>query len=434
MYWDPSNETMPREKILAMQDERLVDTVKRVYQNVPFYRHKMQEMGLRPSDIKGVRDLHKLPFTNKTDLRDNYPFGLFAAPTEQIARIHASSGTTGKPTVAGYTARDLDNWSEMMARALTCAGVTKSSIVQVSYGYGLFTGGLGAHMGAERVGATVIPMSGGNTKRQIMLMEDFGATTLCCTPTYAIVLGEAIRAAGIDLSRLKLRSGVFGAEPWTEGMRAHVQGLLNIHAHDVYGLSEVMGPGVSIECEELAGMHVWEDHFIPEIIDPDTLEQLPHGTRGEICFTTITKEGMPLIRYRTHDLTVLDDTPCPCGRTHIRMKKLTGRTDDMLIIRGVNVFPSQVETALTGIDGIDPQYLLIVDLVGSLDTLAIEVEMSPTLAFDSVRSIEALRKKVDSAVSSMLGISAEIKLMPFGSIPRGEGKTVRTKDLRQNIH
>jgi phenylacetate-CoA ligase len=421
---------MPREQLRKLQDERLRDTIKRVYTSVPFYRHKMQEAGIRPGDIRGTDDLHLLPFTNKTDLRDSYPFGLFCAPQEQIVRIHASSGTTGKPTVSGYTARDVDTWGELMARALSCAGVTNRSVVQVSYGYGLFTGGLGAHYGAERIGASVIPMSGGNTKRQIMLMEDFGATALCCTPTYAIVLGEAIRDAGIPLSRFKLRAGVFGAEAWTEGMRAHVQNLLNIRAHDVYGLTEIMGPGVSIECEELAGMHIWEDHFIPEIIDPDTGERLPNGTPGEIVFTTITKEGMPLIRYRTHDLTVLDDTPCPCGRTHVRMRKLTGRTDDMLIIRGVNVFPSQVETALHGIEGIEPQYLLVVDRKNNLDTLEVQVEMAPLLPGDEVRSIERLQKRVESSVASMIGIHADIRLVPSGGLPRSEGKTNRTKDLR----
>ena len=421
---------MPRDQIRKLQSERLRGVIKRVYQSVPFYRHKMQQVGLRPDDIRGVDDLHLLPFTEKGDLRDNYPFGLFAAPQEEIVRIHASSGTTGKPTVAGYTSRDIDTWGELMARALTCAGVTRRSVVQVSYGYGLFTGGLGAHYGAEKIGASVIPMSGGNTKRQIMLMEDFGATALACTPTYAILLGEAIREAGIPLSRFKLRAGIFGAEPWTEGMRTHVQNLLNIRAHDVYGLAEVMGPGVSIECEELAGMHIWEDHFIPEIINPDTGEPLPNGERGEIVFTTITKEGMPLIRYRTHDLTLLDDSPCPCGRTHVRMRKLTGRTDDMLIIRGVNVFPSQVETALTGIDGVEPQYLIIVDRKNSMDTLEVQVEMAPTLPGDEVRSIEMLHKRVESTIASTLNVHADIRLVPFGSIPRQEGKTNRTKDLR----
>lgn len=428
--WNPSMETLPREQLRKLQDERLCDTVRRVYASVPFYRHKMQEAGLTPSDIHGVDDLHLLPFTNKSDLRDNYPFGLFAVPQEQIVRIHASSGTTGKPTVVGYTARDIEHWGELMARSLACAGVTRHSTVQVSYGYGLFTGGLGAHYGAERIGASVIPMSGGNTKKQIMLMEDFGATTLCCTPSYATVLGETIREMGIPLSRFKLRSGVFGAEPWTEGMRTYVENLLGIRAHDIYGLSEVMGPGVSMDCAEKSGMHIWEDHFIPEIIDPETGTQLPHGQRGEIVFTTITKEGIPLLRYRTHDLTVLDDSPCSCGRTHVRMRKLTGRTDDMLIIRGVNVFPSQVEAALLDISGVDPQYLLVVDRKNNLDTLEIQVELSPTLVSDQVRHLEQLEHRVHAAIASTLGISADIRLMPSGSIPRSEGKAVRTKDLR----
>lgn len=429
--WDKTAETMSRDELRALQDQRLCALVRRVYANVSFYREKMQKIGVMPGDIRGVEDLHKLPFTEKSDLRDNYPFGLFAVPQSQIIRIHASSGTTGKPTVVGYTANDIDMWSELMARSMSAAGVTRDSIVQVAYGYGLFTGGLGAHYGAERIGASVIPMSGGNTQRQIMLMEDFGTTHLACTPSYATVLGEAIQSAGIPLSRLKLEAGIFGAEPWTEGTRKNLEKMLGISAQDIYGLSEIMGPGVSMECPCQKGMHIWEDHFVPEVLDPDTGRPLPFGEQGELVFTTLTKEGLPLLRYRTHDLTTLDASPCDCGRTHARMSKLVGRTDDMLIIRGVNVFPSQVEGVLSAMPGVSPHYLMVVGTKNNMDTLEIRVEMTSELMSDTVRDIEEVEKMIRHNVASVLGLTATIRLSPPGSIPRSEGKAKRVLDERE---
>ena len=428
--WDRSAECMSRDEIHSVQETRLRALVSRVYSDVPFYREKMQNLHVTPGDIHGTEDLPKLPFTVKDDLRDNYPFGLFAVPQSQIVRIHASSGTTGKPTVVGYTASDIDMWSELMARSLTCAGITKNSVVQVAYGYGLFTGGLGAHYGAERIGASVIPISGGNTQRQIMLMLDFGTTALCCTPSYAMVLGETIQEMGIPLSKFKLCAGVFGAEPWTENTRNRLQSLFNISALDIYGLSEVMGPGVSMECPCQRGMHIWEDHFLPETIDPDTGAPVPPGQQGELVFTTLTKQGLPLLRYRTHDLTVLDPSPCDCGRTHIRMKKLVGRTDDMLIIRGVNVFPSQVEGVLAGISSLSPHFLLVVGAKNNLDTLEIRVEMTPDLMSDTVREVEAQEKRIAASVASVLGLGVTVRLVKPGSIPRSEGKAKRVLDLR----
>ncbi len=430
VIWDKTAECMSRDQIRAVQDQRLCALVKRVYANVPFYREKMQAIGVMPGDIRGVEDLSKLPFTDKTDLRDNYPFGLFAVPQSQIVRIHASSGTTGKPTVVGYTSNDVDMWAELMARSMSCAGVTKDSVVQVAYGYGLFTGGLGAHYGAERIGASVIPISGGNTQRQVMLMEDFGTTTVACTPSYAMVLGETIQEMGIPLSKLKLQSGVFGAEPWTEGTRRRLEELLGISAQDIYGLSEVMGPGVSMECACQQGMHIWEDHFIPEVLNPDTGAPLPYGEQGELTFTTLTKEGLPLLRYRTHDLTVLDPSPCACGRTHVRMRKLVGRTDDMLIIRGVNVFPSQVEGVLSALDGVSPHFLMVVGTKHNMDTLEIRVEMTKEMMSDTVREIENLEKRIAQNVASVLGLTAVIRLTPPGSIARSEGKAKRVLDER----
>lgn len=431
MYWNEPYECMTREKLEQVQLERLQRTVERVYHNVPFYRKKFQEAGIEPGDIKSLTDLTKLPFTTKQDLRDNYPFGMFAVPMSEIVRVHASSGTTGKPTVVGYTRSDLGTWSELMARTLTCGGTSKDSMIQIAFGYGLFTGGLGVHYGAEKIGASVIPISGGNTQRQLMLMEDFGTTTLACTPSYAIYLAEALEEEKRDRSKLKLRYGIFGAEPWSEKMRQEIEKRLEISAIDIYGLSEVIGPGVASECQEKAGMHIFEDHFIAEIINPETGETLPYGEKGELVFTTITKEGIPMIRYRTRDVTFLKAEPCSCGRTHIRMNKVLGRTDDMIIIRGVNVFPSQVESVLLEIGETEPHYLLIIDRKGSLDELEIQVEVSSQMFSDKVKGLESLEKKIAHQIDSTLGISARIKLVEPHSIPRSEGKSQRVIDRRE---
>jgi len=422
---------MSREKMKKLQSERLINTVKLVYQNVPHYRNKMQEAGLLPEDIHSVDDLHKLPFTYKQDLRDTYPYGLFAAPLSEIVRIHASSGTTGRQTVVGYTRRDITTWQEVMARTLTAAGADNKSFIQVAYGYGLFTGGLGVHYGAERIGASVIPISGGNTKRQIQIMKDFGTTLLACTPSYALYIAETLEEMNIDKNELKLKSGVFGAEPWTENMRKQIESKLGIKAFDIYGLSEVIGPGVAYECECQNGLHICEDHFIPEIIDPETGEVLPEGSSGELVFTTITKEGLPLIRYRTRDISSLTFEKCECGRTNVRMSKPCGRTDDMLIIRGVNVFPSQIESVLLEIGNTAPHYLLIVDRVGKMDSLEILVEMSESMFSDQVKRIEDLERKIRNEIESTLGISAKIRLVEPKTIERSEGKAKRVIDKRK---
>ena len=428
MIWNPTIECMPREQLRDFQNSRLRDVVRRVYESVPFYRHKMQERGLTPGDIHGVQDIELLPFTEKQDLRDHYPFGMFAVPLSEIVRVHASSGTTGKPTVVGYTSGDIDRWTELMARSMYCAGVSKGDIVQVAYGYGLFTGGLGAHYGAERVGAVVVPISGGNTTRQLMLLQDFGATALCCTPSYALNLAEALEHEGVKDTKLKV--GIFGAEPWTESMRERIESMLHIDALNIYGLSEVMGPGVSMECMAKQGMHIWEDHFLPEIIGPDG-KDLPYGSQGDLTFTTLSKHGMPLLRYRTHDLCTLTDELCACGRTHVRMGRIMGRTDDMLIIRGVNVFPSQIEHALLQVAGIQPQYQIVVDRQNLLDTLEIQVELSPENMSDTVRELEALERKIAGSVSAHALVSAKIKLCQPGSLPRSEGKAKRVIDNRK---
>lgn len=394
MIWNEKFETMPREEMRKWQGQKLREMVERVYYNVPFYRRKMQEMNVFPEDINSVDDLSRLPFSTKEDLRDNYPYDLFAVPMSEIIRIHASSGTTGKPTVVGYTRRDIAIWSEVVARILCSAGVGKDDYIQVAYGYGLFTGGLGIHYGSEKIGATVIPISGGNTRKQIQLMQDLGSTVLACTPSYALYLAEAIDEMDVDRDRLKLRVGIFGAEPWTDNMRKMVEERLRIRAIDIYGLSEVIGPGVSSECEYQDGLHINEDHFIPEIINPETLEVLPEGEEGELVFTAVTKEGLPIIRYRTRDLSRLNYEKCRCGRTLVRMEKCLGRSDDMLIIRGVNVFPSQVESVLLDMKEIEPHYRLIVDRVNNLDVLEIEVEVREEFFSDQVRKLEELTEKI----------------------------------------
>lgn len=431
MYWNKSYECMPREKLQELQLARLKRMVDRIYHDVPFYRNKFQENGIMPEDIKTLSDLQKLPFTTKVDLRDNYPYGLFTVPLEQIVRIHASSGTTGKPTVVGYTRNDIVNWSELMARSLMATGAGPHSVIQNAYGYGLFTGGLGVHYGAERLGASIIPISGGNTQKQIMIMKDFGTTALTCTPSYAIYLAEVLNDMGIDPETLKLQIGIFGAEPWSESIRKEIEKKLKIKAYDIYGLSEIMGPGVAIECECQNGLHVWEDHFIPEIIDPVTLEVLPHGTQGELVITTITKEGIPILRYRTRDITTINDEPCPCGRTHLRISRLQGRTDDMLIIRGVNVFPTQIESVLLEIGEVEPHYQLVVRRDGSLDTLEIKVELSEALFSDKISNLEKLEQKIKARINSMTGINAKISLVEPKSLPRSEGKSQRVIDLRK---
>jgi phenylacetate-CoA ligase len=429
--WNRHFECMDREELRRVQSERLVETVERVYFNVPYYRHKMQERGLGPEKIRSISDLSKLPFTVKQDLRDNYPFGLFAVPMSEIVRIHASSGTTGKSTVVGYTRNDISTWSEVMARTLTSAGANRNDFIQIAYGYGLFTGGLGLHYGGEKIGASVIPISGGNTMRQIELMRDFGSTILACTPSYALYLAEAIQESGINRNEFKLKAGVFGAEPWTENMRREIEEKLKIRAIDIYGLSEVIGPGVASECECQEGLHINEDHFYPEIIDPETLEVLPEGTTGELVFTTLTKEGLPLIRYRTRDLTKLTTERCRCGRTLVRMNKCLGRSDDMLIIRGVNLFPSQVESVLLEISGIKPHYLLIVDRINNLDTLELKVEVDEAFFLDKISQLESLRKSIQDTLESSLGLSIKVTLVEPKMIERSEGKSKRVIDKRK---
>lgn len=430
-YYQKEIECMPRDEIKKLQSERLVWQVKRMYERVELFRKRMDEKGLKPEDIKGVEDLHKLPFSYKQDLRDYYPYGLFAEPLSNIVRVHASSGTTGKQIVVGYTKNDLDKWADCMARQFVAAGGSSEDVVQVSYGYGLFTGGLGAHGGAEKLGATVVPTSSGNTSRQIQTMADFGSTILCCTPSYAMYLAEAIKEMGYE-GKMKLKAGIFGAEPWTEDMRKTIEESLGIKAYDVYGLSEIMGPGVSYECECQEGMHVCEDMFIPEIIDPDTGEVLPEGASGELVFTTITKEGFPVIRYRTRDICSLKYEQCKCGRTFVRMNKPTGRSDDMMIIRGVNVFPSQIEEVLLKIGGsITPNYQIIVGRENNTDTLDINVEMSEELFADDIKSIEKVEKKITAELRNILGIGAKVHLVNPKTIARSEGKAKRVIDNRK---
>jgi phenylacetate-CoA ligase len=431
MIWNETMECMTRDEMRKLQSIRLKKVVERVYHNTAFYRKKMQEMDITHDDIQSIDDIVKLPFTVKQDLRDNYPFGLMASPMSEIVRLHASSGTTGKPIVVGYTRGDLSVWSEAVARCLTAYGLSKHDIVQVSYGYGLFTGGLGAHSGTEHIGGTVIPMSSGNTQKQIQLMHDFGANALACTPSYALFLAETIHESGIPIEEFKLRVGAFGAEPWTENMRKELEEKLRIKAYDIYGLTEICGPGVGGECECQQGTHLWEDHFFPEIVDPNTLEPVEPGQQGELVFTTLTKEGMPMIRYRTRDLTSLYYEPCPCGRTAVRMNRILGRSDDMLIIRGVNVFPSQVESVILELPEFEPYYLIIVDRVDNIDTFQIQVELRQDYYSDEMNKMLALKKKISSHMQSVLGLQPDIKIVEPRSIERSQGKAKHVIDNRK---
>lgn len=428
-YFTPDIETASQGYLRALQSARLIKMVENCYKNVPFYKKKFDDAGILPGDIKSINDITKLPFTVKQDLRDNYPFGLFAVPKENLVRIHASSGTTGKQTVVGYTEHDVNIWSESAARALSAAGATKGDYVHVSYGYGLFTGGLGLHYGTEKLGATAIPVSSGNTQRQMQILQDFGSNILCCTPSYAMYLGESLQAAGVDSSKLPLRAGIFGAEAWSENMRKEIEKSLNIKAYDIYGLSEIAGPGVAFECSSQNGMHINEDYFYPEVVDPDTLEPLPDGVFGELVFTCIGKEALPLVRYRTRDISALSHEECECGRTLVKMLKPKGRSDDMLIIRGVNVFPSQVEHVILSL-GMEPNYQIVVDRQNNLDIMTVNIEMSDSLFSDSVREVEAQEKRIKNAMHTTLGIAAVIKLVEPRSLPRSEGKAVRVIDNR----
>ncbi len=432
MIWNETKECMSRDEMSNLQSARLVKLVDYVYHNVEFYRKKMQSIDLMPGDIKCIEDIVKLPFTTKDDLRDNYPFGLFAVPNSQIVRIHASSGTTGKATVVGYTRHDLDVWAECVARCFSMAGIDKNDIIQVAYGYGLFTGGLGAHGGAEKIGATVVPMSVGNSKKLTTMMVDFGATAIACTPSYLLHISEVLEAEGL-LDQIKLKAAVCGAEPWTEKMRHEIEERLHVKAYDIYGLSEVMGPGVACDCEFHKGLHVCEDHFYPEILDSATLTPVAEGVTGELAFTTLTKEGIPLIRYRTKDLTSIDRSTCECGRTSARISRFKGRVDDMLIIRGVNVFPSQVEAALINVEEVTPHYMMIVDRVNNLDTLEIQVEVDQKYYTDEVRAIEALTKKIGHIIQQALGINAKIKIVEPQTLVRSEGKAVHVIDKRKLV-
>ncbi len=432
MIRDVEHETMPRENLEALQLKRLQTVVERVYHLVPFYRRRLDELGLKPEHIRSLQDLNLLPFTTKQDLRDNYPFDMFGVPMDQVVRIHASSGTTGKSTPVAYTQRDLDTWAELMARTLAAAGTQRGDIVHNAYGYGLFTGGLGFHYGAERLGAAVIPVSGGQTRRQIMLLQDFGPTVLVCTPSFALYLAEVGQEMGVEFKNLKLRVGIFGAEPWTEAMRNEIENRLNLDAVDIYGLSEIIGPGVSVECiEAKQGLHLFEDHFLPEAIDPVTLEPVPPGEMGELVLTTLTKEAIPLLRYRTRDITSFNYAPCRCGRTLLRMHRLMGRSDDMLIIRGVNVFPSQIETILMETPGVAPHYQLIVDREGQLDTLEVQVEVDEETFSDEVKQLQTLAQNIQKQIKDYLTVSVKVKLVEPRSIPRSEGKAKRVIDKRQ---
>jgi len=426
----PKYETMERDELEALQLRRLQDTVMRSYYRVPFYRSQMDGVGVSPDDIRTLADIRRLPFTNKTDLRDNYPFGLFAVPKNELVRIHASSGTTGKPTVVGYTRRDLDVWTENVARLATAGGVTDGDTVQIAFGYGLFTGGFGLHYGCEKCGASVIPASSGNTSRQLMLMQDFGTTVLVCTPSYALHIAEVGEAMGLDFENMPLRLGLFGGEPWSDGMRDQIESRLHITATDNYGLSEITGPGVTGECLAKNGHHIAEDHFYPEILDPDTMEPVKEGEKGELVFTTLTKEALPMLRYRTHDITRFLSGECSCGRTLRRMARISGRNDDMLIIRGVNVFPSQIEEVLMNIKGAEPHYELIVDRKGTLDTVEVRVEVAPEMFTDEMKRMKKFQEHVTSKINSMLGIGVKVTLVEPKTIERSTGKAKRVIDKR----
>lgn len=430
-YWNEPKECMTKEDKDQLQLERLQETLSRAYHNVPHYRRLFQKHGIDPEDVQSLSDLANLPFTYKTDLRDNYPYDMFAVSLSEVVRIHSSSGTTGKPTVVGYTRRDLNTWSELMARSLTSGGATRHDVIQNAYGYGLFTGGLGFHYGGEKIGASIIPISGGNTDRQVMIMKDYGSTILACTPSYALFLAETLEDLGIKPEELKLKFGIFGAEPWSENMRREIETRLKIKALDIYGLSEIIGPGVAVECLEQKGLHVMEDHFIVEVIDPVTGEVLPEGESGELVFTSLTKEALPIIRYRTGDISRIIPEPCACGRTLRRIGRIQGRTDDMLIIRGVNVFPSQIEHVLLQMGDVQPHYQLIVDRIGQLDQLEVHVEVSETFLFDEVRALEETASRIRSRIESLLGISVKVRLVEPKTLPRSEGKAKRVIDNRK---
>lgn len=426
--FDPDAECMPREALTALQTTRLKQTLECAYKNVPHYRKKFDAAGVKPSDFKSLGDITRFPFTLKNDLRDNYPFGMFAVPREQVVRLHASSGTTGKPTVVGYTKGDIDTWSDLMARCFACAGAMPGDVVHNAYGYGLFTGGLGAHYGAERLGCTVVPVSGGGTERQVTLIKDFNANVLCATPSYALNIAEVAQSMGVDLKQTALRVGLFGAEPWSDPMRRDLEARLGLKAVDLYGLSEILGPGVACECHGVqSGLHGWEDHFLFETIDPETQQPLPIGATGELVISTLTKEALPMIRYRTRDITRLSNEPCACGRAHVRIMRVTGRDDDMLIVRGINVYPSQVEAVLVGFPGLAPHYQIVLTREGALDEMTIEVELEPGFNGDRIRKAE----EVVNHIKSLIGVTAKVILKDSGQVPRSQGKAVRVHDRRK---
>jgi len=430
VIWAPKQECMPRREIEELQVKRLQSTLHRVYESVPFYRRKLDDAGVKPRDVRSLRDMRKLPFTTKADLRENYPYGMLAVPLEEVVRIHASSGTTGDPTVVAYTRNDIETWAEVVARVITAAGVTKADVLQVAFGYSLFTGAFGLHYGAERVGASVVPASSGGSERQVKLMKDFRTTAVACTPSYALHLAEVMEGMGVGPDDLALRVGLFGAEPWSDGIRAELEARLHISATDNYGLSEVIGPGVSGECGEKDGLHIFEDHFIPEVIDPETCEPLGYGESGELVLTTITKEALPVLRYRTRDICNLEDKPCKCGRTQVRMSRVSGRTDDMLVIRGVNVFPSQVEAVLLEVEGTEPHYQLVITKKGALDDLEVRVEVSESIFVDEMRKLEELREGIRRRLTSVLSLSPTVTLVEPRTIERSTGKAKRVLDMR----